>query len=49
MKIKNVIFKSDGDKLVTENYSIGQFHKLINDLNKLNPNSKVDITISFIH
>ena len=49
MKIKNVIFKSNGDKLFTENYSIGQFHKLINDLNKLNPNSTVDIRISFIN
>lgn len=49
MKIKNVIFKENGQKLIADGCSIRQFHKLINDLNRLNPDNKFVITISYTH
>ena len=47
MYIKKVTFKSDGDVLPTFNYTVSQFHKLISDLNRLNPKAPVSITINF--
>ena len=46
MYIKKVTFKSDGDVLPTFNYTVSEFHKLISDLNRLNPKAQVSITIN---
>ena len=46
MYIKKVTFKSDGVVLPTFNYTVSEFHKLISDLNRLNPKAQVSITIN---
>ncbi len=46
MRIKNVTIKSDSDNLTVQNYTVNEFHKLISELNRLNPNAQVSITIN---
>ena len=46
MRIKNVTIKSDSDNLTVSNYTVSEFHKLISELNRLNPNAQVSITIN---
>ena len=46
MLIKKVTIKSDGDVLPTFNYTVSEFHKLISELNRLNPKAQVSITIN---
>lgn len=46
MLIKNVTIKSGSDNLATSNYTVNEFHKLISELNRLNPNAQVSITIN---
>lgn len=49
MQIKNITFKSGNDSLYTQNYSVKQFHRLISDLNRLNPDSVISVTINFLN
>lgn len=49
MRVKTIIFKSGNDSLYTQNYSVKQLHKLISDLNRLNPNSVISVTINFLN
>ncbi len=49
MQIKNITFKSGNDSLNTQNYSVKQLHKLISDLNRLNPDSVISVTINFLN
>lgn len=46
MRIKNVTIKSDACDLTVQNYTVNKFHKLISELNRLNPNAQVSITIN---
>lgn len=46
MRIKNVTIKSDSDNLTVSNYTVSEFHKLISQLNRLNPKAQVSITIN---
>ena len=49
MQIKNITFKSGNDSLNTQNYSVKQLHKLNSDLNRLNPDSVISVTINFLN
>lgn len=49
MQIKNITFKSGNDSLYTQNYSVKQLHKLISDLNRLNPDSVISVTLTFLN
>ena len=46
MRIKNVTIKSNTETLSVPNYTVSEFHKLISELNRLNPNAQVSITIN---
>lgn len=45
MRIKNVTIKSDSGCLSVPNFSVKEFHKLISELNRLNPDAPVAIII----
>lgn len=49
MQIKNVTFKSGNDSLNTQNYSVKQFHQLISELNRLNPDAVISVTLTFLN
>jgi hypothetical protein len=46
MRIKNVTIKSNAETLSVPNYTVSEFHKLISELNRLNPKALVSITIN---
>lgn len=46
MRIKNITIKSDACDLTVPNYTVNKFHKLMSELDRLNPNAQVSITIN---
>jgi hypothetical protein len=46
MHIKNVTIKSNTETLSVPNFTVKQFHSLISELNRLNPNALVSVTIN---